>query len=436
MACGGTMNTLYARIYDPNGQVRRFRIDQFPVVLGTQLDQKMGFRDPQIQEHAIQIEKREKSFVIRVLQEGLMVSVGDLKFQSLELPLGVGLKIADTSISFLDKPFQEGLDFAQVDQAWYTESESGMKLLHSLKKASESRLSIYLSGETGTGKEVLAHSAHQWSERASSTFVAINCGALSISLAESELFGHLKGSFTGAVRDRPGALLQAHGGTLFLDEVGDLPAELQVKLLRFLENGEIRAVGSDRVMIADVRIICATHKPLSKLVQEGKFRQDLFYRLASIPIEIPNLRSRPEDIEALASKFAHEHEKTLTPEALMRLKATSWPGNVRELRHAVERACGLAGKSETVVHAHDFDFLIDQAANALEFAEMEFGSVLSLKEMERAMILRALKVTKGNRAQTSKLLGVARSTLFEMMRRHRIIGQKSHAYWKDELAAT
>src|SRR3954467_3600220 len=171
------------------------------------------------------------------------------------------------------------------------------------RKAAATPLSIYLAGETGTGKEVLAHLLHAWSQRAPGPFGPVHGGALPLSLAESELFGHVKGAFTGAVQSRPGALMQAHGGTLFLDEIGDLPLDIQVKLLRFLENGEIRPVGADRASRADVRIVCATHHPLHKLVEEGKFRRDLYYRLASVTIEIPSLRARPDDIHMLATKF-------------------------------------------------------------------------------------------------------------------------------------
>src|SRR6185437_7560722 len=184
--------------------------------------------------------------------------------------------------------------------------------------------------ETGTGKEVIAQLLHAWSERVAGPFVPLHCGALALSLAESELFGHVKGAFTGASQHRPGALMQAHGGTLFLDEIGDLPLDIQVKLLRFLENGEIRPVGADRPSRVDVRLLCATHHPLWKLVEEGKFRRDLFYRLASITIEIPSLRSRPEDIELLARRFAQELGKTLSNRAILRLQAHAWPGNVRE----------------------------------------------------------------------------------------------------------
>ncbi|MBC7397982.1 MAG: sigma-54-dependent Fis family transcriptional regulator [Bdellovibrionales bacterium] len=430
------MKTLYLQLRDPSGHQRSLKCSQFPLVLGTQLQEKNQLRDPKLPPQAFSIESRQNGFTLRSLVENLNFQIGDLKLNALELPMLVPLCIGDTQLLFSASEHKDAtLEFPKGEQAWYTESEKGLRMLSSIRKSSMTKLSIYLSGETGTGKEVLAKLVHLWSERSTGSFVPINCGALSMSLVESELFGHVKGSFTGAIRDRPGALLQAHGGTLFLDEVGDLPAELQMKLLRFLESGEIRPVGSDRVLHADVRLICATHKPLLKLVQEGKFRQDLYFRLASIPIEIPSLRSRPDDVRALALVFAKEQGKTLTQEAILRLQAHIWPGNVRELRHAVERASGLSGPFEKVMHAQDFEFLISQNIYGVsEEASQSAGQVAmpgvsSLKEMEKILILRALKLANGNRKDAAKILGIARSTLFEMMKRHQIIGPKSTDYW-------
>src|SRR6185312_1888625 len=221
---------------------------------------------------------------------------------------------------------------------------------------------------------------HAWSERAAGPFVPLHCGALPLSLAESELFGHVMGAFTGATHHRPGALMQAHGGTLFLDEVGDLPLDIQVKLLRFLENGEIRPVGADRPSRADVRLLCATHLPLQQLVDDGKFRRDLYYRLASVTLEIPTLRSRPEDIELLAQRFGADLNRSISARAMLRLKAHRWPGNVRELRHALERASGLAGPFSPTLTEEAFSVLVtpDSVSKA---PEMEFGSAcLTLKE--------------------------------------------------------
>jgi two-component system response regulator HydG len=435
------MKTLFLNLIDPSGHRRTIKLTEFPVTLGTDLTEKYQLRDHGLESEAFRIEqKSDDEFVLKAIQKDLFFKCGDLKLTSLEIPFQIPMRIHQTELVFSTEELREtAINFPKGEQAWYTESPAGIQLLNSIRKSSLTRLSIYLTGETGTGKEVLAKIMHLWSERSSAAFVPINCGALALSLAESELFGHVKGSFTGATRDRPGALLQAHGGTLFLDEVGDLPLELQVKLLRFLENGEIRPVGSDRTLFADVRIICATHKPLLKLVKEGKFRQDLYFRLASIPIEIPSLRSRPDDIRALASIFAKGHGKTLTRESVNKLQVHLWPGNVRELRHAVERACGLAGPFESILHSKDFDFLMNQQTGSdgneevLSAGELALPGVATLREMEKVLILRSLKIARGNRTDAAKILGIARSTLFEMMKRHRIVGPKTTDIWAESL---
>lgn len=308
---------------------------------------------------------------------------------------------------------------------WYTCSEEGEKTLELAKKAAKTELSIYISGETGTGKEILSHLIHLWSPRKEGPFIPIHCGALPLSLVESELFGHTRGAFTGATHQRNGALLKANKGTLFLDEIGDLPLEVQVKLLRFLENGEIRPVGSDRTYSIDARLICATHHSLEKLVRENKFRKDLYYRIASLTISIPSLRTRPEDIALLAEEFASYRGKTLSPGALMRLQNYSWPGNVRELRHAVERGCSFEESHSHVLTEISFEFLLPQNKTqydtplSLHEPDIELP-VLALRDLEKIAVLKALEKSKGNRSKTARLLGIARSTLFEMLKRHEI----------------
>ncbi len=431
------MNELFAQIKDPDGHRRTVKWSSYPIELGTDLTHRSQLRDPKLKPAAFRIDRHPNRGPVMVsLDSDLLIGLGDFRVQSLELPFFVPIKVGDTELIFTETEVRTRVrESASGEQAWHTESEKGRQMLDSVRKAARTRLSIYLSGETGTGKEVLARWTHLWSERASGPFVPINCGAVAVSVAESELFGHVKGAFTGAIKDRPGALLQAHGGTLFLDEVGDLPLELQVKLLRFLESGEIRPLGSDRVLHADVRIVCATHKPLKTLVQEGKFRQDLYFRLASIPIEIPSLRTRPEDIRALAIRFAEEHGKTLTREAIYRLQVNSWPGNVRELRHAIERACGGAGPDQDVVHASDFDFMIEAEGTAIAgaiqaSATLEAPGICTLDQMEKFMILRALRVVNGRRSEAARLLGIARSTLFVRMKYHGINGPRAAEAWR------
>ena len=374
--------------------------------------------------------KRSFQLWIDLATEVPPLRIGDLYAKSCELALHLEVQIGETRLTLKTSDAAPDLPrFPSGAPAWLTSCESGKKLLWMAKKAAPTPLSIYIGGETGTGKEVIAHLLHLWSDRASGPFVPINCGALPISLAESELFGHVKGAFTGASQPRPGALLQAHGGTVFLDEVGDLPLDIQVKLLRFLENGEIRQVGADRTSRTDARVICATHHSLKQLVEEGKFRRDLYYRLASITLEIPTLRSRPEDILLLSQKFAKDLGRALSPSALLRLQSHAWPGNVRELRHAIERASGLSGPFTSLLSEDAFEFLI--TPESIENApEIELGSgLLTLDEMERVMLLKSLRLSNGNRSRAAQILGVARSTLFEMMKRHRVQGPKSFEPW-------
>lgn len=367
---------------------------------------------------------------IRALNLESPIRLGGMQIREAQLPANTSFEIGETRISIRPEIKDSALpSFPRGARPWMTCTPEGRETLWAARKAAQTSLSVYLGGETGTGKEVLSHLVHAWSQRASGPFIPLNCAALPLNLAESELFGHIRGAYTGAHQHRTGALMQAHNGTLFLDEVGDLPLDIQVKLLRFLENGEIRPVGSDQTSRASVRIICATHKPLAKLVKEGKFRRDLYYRLASISIEIPPLRDRPEDVKLLAQYFSQEMKKCLAPAAVLRLQAHSWPGNVRELRHAVERACGLSDSTSEWLREDAFEFLmkgdgLEDDENSDPVARLS-APVLSLAEMERLMILKALRLSGGNRAKAAKILGVARSTLFEMLKRHKIMGPKA-----------
>lgn len=422
------------RISDPSGETRVIPL-LGTQVLGRSSAATIQLKDASVPEEAATLwaapsdsPRNGSPFWLRTSAAAPSVTAGGFAVREAHLPEGVTFRLGETRLTIepaKEKPVLPS--FPGATKPWLTACEEGRRVLWTAKKAASTSLSVYLAGETGTGKEVLAHLLHAWSERASGPFVPLNCGALALSLAESELFGHVKGAFTGAIHQRPGALLQAHGGTLFLDEVGDLPMDIQVKLLRFLENGEIRPVGSDRPTRADVRILCATHHPLRKLVEEGRFRRDLYYRLASIAIEIPPVRGRPEDIRLLAGAFASELGRELSPRALLRLQAHDWPGNVRELRHAVERAVGLSGPFGNLLDEDAFEFLLTPD-HIRETPSLELGvAVLTLEEMERAMLIKALRIAQGNRANAAKILGIARSTLFEMLKRHRIIGPRSKA---------
>ncbi len=418
------------KIQDPSGETRVFPL-RGSVTLGRSNEASIPLRDPTAPHEAATLlsvnEPEPHSYWLKVPSGAPNALLGDLPVREAYVPAGLPIMLGETQMT-LESTSKLMSDAQPVQPAgirhWLTASEEGKRLLWTAKKSATTPLSIYIAGETGTGKEVIAQLIHTWSDRASGPFIPLHCGALPISLAESELFGHVKGAFTGASHQRSGALMQAHGGTLFLDEVGDLPLDIQVKLLRFLENGEIRPIGADKTSRADVRVLCATHHPLHKLVEEGRFRRDLYYRLASVTLQIPPLRVRPNDIVVIASYFARELDHTISPKAMLRLKAHAWPGNVRELRHGIERACGLAGPFLPVLTEMEFDFLLSPE-NMVEVPELALGAaVLSMEEMERALLIKALRISSGNRTQAAKVLGIARSTLFVMLKRHKIQGPR------------
>jgi DNA-binding NtrC family response regulator len=280
---------------------------------------------------------------------------------------------------------------------------------------------VLITGESGTGKEVIARAIHRMSPRSERSFTAINCAAIPEQLLESELFGHTKGAFTGATSDHPGLFELANGGTLLLDEIADLPQALQAKLLRVLEESEIRRLGARESRKIDVRVLAATGRPMEQAVERGEFRSDLYYRLNVVRLHIPPLRERPEDIPELLAHFARQVAQRLgrpvsvTPAALVALTHHTWPGNVRELRNAVERAAVLSAGG--LLDCKDFA-LANGAPN-----EQGGGAngVLDLKTqveaVERAAIQRALEASKGNRRQAANLLGISLRTLFYKLRR-------------------
>jgi DNA-binding NtrC family response regulator len=271
---------------------------------------------------------------------------------------------------------------------------------------------VVLLGETGTGKEVLARALHHGSPRADRPFVPINCGAIPGELLESELFGHVRGAFSGAVADKPGLFESAAGGTLLLDEVADLPSSLQVKLLRVLQDGEVRRVGSNRAVAPDVRVIAATHKDLEALVARGLFRADLYYRIKVLSIRLPALRERAEDILPLARLFlAMEREppRQLSPAAEPLLLQYRWPGNIRELSNAMRCASALA--DGPLIEPHHLPEEIARTADPSAVP----GRFPTLAEVEREHVLAALRACHGVQSLAAKALGIARNTLWRKL---------------------
>jgi two-component system, NtrC family, response regulator AtoC len=309
----------------------------------------------------------------------------------------------------------------QVDRRFGLENLIGHskpmeEIMETIRQVAPSRATILITGESGTGKELVAHAIHNLSNRNKTRFIAFNCAAFSPQLVESELFGHEKGAFTGAVERRVGRIEQAAGGTLFLDEIGEIDSNLQVKLLRALDPGVFERVGGNQTIRADFRLIAATNRDLAGLVREGKFREDLFYRLNVVQVRIPPLRERKEDIPLLAATFLKEISerdgkafKPLSPQAMDCLMAYDWPGNVRELKGAIDSGVTLATGPQIAIR--DLPLTVRGGSPVLA-SEIGFGEdQMNVRDNERRLIVRALEESGGNRTEAAKKLGISRRTL-------------------------
>jgi two-component system, NtrC family, response regulator AtoC len=304
------------------------------------------------------------------------------------------------------------------------------RVLERIDQVADTDANVLIRGETGTGKEVVARLIHASSARRASPFVAMNMAAIPESLAESELFGHVKGAFTGAERTRTGKFRAADQGTLFLDEIGDMPAGLQAKLLRALQERTVQPIGGEEAPI-DVRLIAATHRNLEQMVREGQFREDLYYRLDVIPIELPPLRERREDIAQLAEHFRREFNARdgrqvpgFSPEVLLRLSTYDWPGNVRQLENTVERLVLLAGNRTVGLEDLPPNLrgdVVDVSAGSLDLPPTGVDLRMLLAHLEERLIDQALQRTNGNKNRAAELLGMNRTTLVEKLRRRNTV---------------
>lgn len=317
-------------------------------------------------------------------------------------------------------------------------SKSLLRVLEMAARAAQTESTILIRGETGTGKELLAKAIHFNSPRQNRPFVTINCGAIPKELLESELFGHVKGSFTGAYAHKQGKVELAHGGTLFLDEIGELPPELQVKLLRLLQEGEIEKVGAPGSSKVDVRVVAATHRSLEAMIEDGAFRDDLYYRLAVIPLEIPPLRERADDIPELVQSFfvraKQKHGRpdlVLAPDLMPYFCLYRWPGNIRELENVVERVVVLARGQEITVS--DLPEPLRQQRPSLDVLRLDLPpNGISLEGVERELILRALEKFNWNQTQAAKYLDIGRKTLIYRMEKFGIRRERAGISEKKE----
>ena len=321
-----------------------------------------------------------------------------------------------------------GQDASDAPFGMVGKSQPIRSLIETIRRVGPSDAAVLIEGETGSGKELIARGLHDASNRNFRPFIVVNCGAISPELIESELFGHERGSFTGATAQRRGAFELAHNGTIFMDEIGELPYTLQPKLLRALEQKEIKRVGGNEILSADARILVATNRNLKEEVARKTFREDLYFRIGAIGVLAPPLRERREDIALLAGHFltmlcanSTRGMKTLTPDALDILASYDWPGNVRELRNAIQRAVVMGEGKE--LRASDFSFL---RAPSHVCGEQEVSQGLSRWEQsERTNILAELSRQGGNKTRTARVLGIAKSTLFEKLKKYGISLQET-----------
>ena len=299
-------------------------------------------------------------------------------------------------------------------------SETWTTMKKQVAQAARSRAPVLIQGETGSGKEVVARLLHDLSGRAIGPFLAINCGSMNRELLESELFGHEKGAFTGATGTKIGLVAAAEGGTLFLDELGEMPRSMQVSLLRFLDRGEYRPVGSTRSLQADVRIVGATNQDIQELVAQGRFREDLLYRINTVTLRVPSLRERKEDIPLLAEHFlssiraAGSPTRSLSSEAMESLVSYHWPGNIRELRNVVERLI-MMSSGKGPISREELKAVLPKPSGSVQSADL---SNCSLEEMERLHIQRVLEASDGNKTQAANTLDIDYKTLLTKLKKY------------------
>ena len=354
------------------------------------------------------------------------IAKGRLQIEELEMRIARVLRQQNLEVE--NKSLRHQLDSRFGLENIIGQSEPVQEVLDLVRQVAPTRATVLINGESGTGKELIAKAIHHLSPRNKQPMVTVSCAGLPPTLLESELFGHEKGAFTGAHERRIGRFEQAQGGTLFLDEIGEIDGAIQIKLLRFLGERTFERLGSNKTLTADVRLIAATNKRLSALVEAGKFREDLFFRLRVVEIELPPLRERRTDIPLLAqaflSEFARENNKNVKeflPEAMDRLLNYSWPGNVRELRSAIEHAVVLSRGDKIAVR--DLPSSIRGQSNAgLSARALAVGKDLSVKEAEKELIIRALKECDGSRTDAANKLGMSRRTLHRKLHTYHLEG--------------
>lgn len=382
------------------------------MTLGTDRDCQYPVNSCDVSERHVRFEYKDSDLYVKDMRSQSGTYVNGEKIIESKLNYNDILSIGDLEFQIVTDQEKTDFPIQSKNSIWNDE-------LNSLVHGSRTDFPVLMLGSSGTGKEVLAKAIHESSKRSEGPLVCVNCSALTETLVESELFGHVKGSFTGAISDRKGAFESARGGTLFLDEIGDLPYSIQAKLLRALENNEIRPVGSDRTVQTDVRILAATHKNLAEKIRQNSFRLDLFYRLNVIQIPLPDLVHRMEDFDTLVGEFCKNYRVRFSFPALSELKKYNWPGNIRELKNLVARASALF-PNELITDAR-INKLLDkntsEAALEKDLSIVRNGPQLPIiKEIEKQMIIKRLAANNGNQKLTAIELGMPKSTLHDRLK--------------------
>jgi len=395
---------------------RSFRAEQPIVRIGSHASNDVVLDDQTVSKHHLELHYTPAGYRLVDLSSSNGTFHGTVRVHDITIAAAVTLQLGATTLTITPSREEAAVPASPRDRFGPLVGGSAVmrELYARLEAIAPSDASILIEGETGSGKELVAESLHQASPRAAGPFAVVDCGALPAALAEAELFGAVRGAFTGADRDRQGLLELAHGGTLFLDEIGELPAALQVKLLGVLERRRFAPVGSTRTRDLDVRLVAATHRNLAREVNEGRFRADLFYRIATVRVVVPPLRERLEDIPALVAEIlADEREQRadvppqLSAIALARLQQRSWPGNVRELRSAVERAVRQLDAGDTEPTAADIETFAAARSRGLA-------------ELERRYLLGVLERSALNVSEAARLAGMDRRNFQRLLRRHHI----------------
>ncbi len=404
---------------------RNYTIEKNIFSVGKTAGNDVIVHDDYVSNFHFKIEFRQGRFFLKDLQSTNGTILNGQKTLEAELSHGSTIQIGKAKFNFECQQKSKSLEPLKSDKVFHgmISKDNSMRRIFSLIESLETSLSpVFIQGETRTGKELIARAIHETSFRKSGRFVTVNCGAIPKDLIESELFGHEKGAFTGASAQREGLFEQAHMGTIFLDEIGELPLELQPKLLRVLETGEIRRVGSSKNIQVDVRIITATHRSLVDEIQQQRFREDLFYRIFVLPIVLPPLRDRKEDVPLLIDhflkskkNFQNNLEIKISKEAVDKMCAHRWPGNIRELKNVTDRAIALSYGEKEIQPQH-IQFAIPTAASA-EAAPIQ---AQTLEDMEKIMIVKSLQENGWSKKDAAEKLGISRSTLHEKIKKYGI----------------